>query len=92
MWGVLPTRSGSMCSNVARSSDTAEMCRPPLCAKALRPTYGWCASGDTLQSSATKRDVSVSLARSASVTQSRPILSLSPGMMAQRSALPQRSP
>ena len=50
----LPTTAGSMCSKVVGSAATPATCIPPLCANALRPTYGWSGSGVKLSSSSRK--------------------------------------
>ena len=67
-------------------------CTPPLWAKALRPTKGRLCTGTTLAVSFTKRDSDLSFLRFSAGMQSRFIFRLRTGIMAVRSALPQRSP
>mmetsp|Transcript_6606 Transcript_6606/g.18518 ORF Transcript_6606/g.18518 Transcript_6606/m.18518 type:complete len:221 (-) Transcript_6606:658-1320(-) len=94
----LPTRAGSTCSYAFAFFASAETCRPPLCAKADAPTYGWLLRGIRFSVSSTKRAESASKCKFDEQATSMPSgaicvpFSARAPMIAFKLALPVRSP
>ena len=89
---LLPTIAGSMCWYDSAALAVAAACKPPLCVKALTPTYGWYGNGRRFAISDTWFATVVSVGSSFGSIASIPIFKFKLPMTLIRLALPVRSP